>query len=102
MITPFGNKKTVPGNSKYNVALRNGKKTIILGTSIVNDIRIKDINKQLHDWFAKLRSFPGALLKHLKYYVVPFLIDEFPDRIISHGGCNDVDKINSPPEKIAN
>ena len=102
MITSFGNKKTVPGNSKYNVALQNGKKTIILGKSIVNDIRIKDINKQLHDWFAKLRSFPGALSKHLKYYVVPFLIDEFPDRIISHGGCNDVDKINSPPEKIAN
>ena len=28
MITPFGNKKTVPGNSKYNDALRKGKKTI--------------------------------------------------------------------------
>ena len=54
------------------------------------------------DSFAKLRSFPGALLKHLKYYVVPFLIDEFPDRIILHGGCNDINKINSPPEKIAN
>ena len=81
MITPFGNKKAVPGNSKYNVALRNGKKTIILGTSIVNDIRIKDINKQLHDWFAKLRSFPGALSKHLKYYVVPFLIDESPTEL---------------------
>ena len=102
MITPFGNKKIVPGNSKYDDVLRNCKKTFIVGTGIVNDIRIKDINKKLHDSFAKLRSFPGALLKHLKYYVVPFLIDEFPDRNILHGGCNGVNKINSAPEKIAN
>ena len=63
---------------------------------------MKEINSQLCNSFAKLRSFPGATLKHLKYYIVPSLIDESPDRIILHGGCNDVNNKNSTLEKIAN
>ena len=51
---------------------------------------MKKVNKQLHNSFAKLRSTSGATLKHLKYYVVPSLIDNTPDRIILRGGCNDV------------
>ena len=50
----------------------------------------------------KLRPFPGATLKHLKYYIVPAIIDETLDRIILHGGCNDVNNKNSTPEKTAN
>ena len=38
----------------------------------------------------------------LKYYIVPSLIDETPDRITLHGGCNDVNNKNSTLEKIAN
>ena len=61
---------------------------------------MKEVNSQLRNSFAKLRSFPGATLKHLKYYIVPSLIDEIPDRIILHGRCNDVNNKNSTPEKI--
>ena len=69
---------------------------------MVKGIRIKEVNSQLQKSFAKLRSFPGAALKHLRYYIVPSLIDEIPDRNIFHGGCNDVNNKNSTPEKIAN
>ena len=31
---PFCQQKTVPGNIKYSDALRNGKKTLIVGASI--------------------------------------------------------------------
>ena len=62
---------------------------------------MKEVNSQLRNSFAKLRSFPGATLKHLKYYIVPSLIDETPYRIILHVGCNDVNNKNSTPEKIA-
>ena len=99
---PFRQQRTVPGNSKYSDAVRNSKKTFIIGTSMVKGIRMKEINSQLCNSFAKLRSFPGATLKHLKYYIVPSLIDESPDRIILHGGCNDVNNKNSTLEKIAN
>ena len=63
---------------------------------------MKEVNNQLRNQFVKLRSFPGATLKHLKYYIVPSQIDETPDRIILHGGCNDVNNKNSTPEKTAN
>ena len=63
---------------------------------------MKEVNRQLRNSFAKLRSFPGAALKHLKYYIVPSPIDETSDRINLHGGCNDANSKNSTPEKIAN
>ena len=63
---------------------------------------MKHVNSQLQNSFAKLTSFPGATLKHLRYYIVPSLIEEIPVRIILHGGCNDVNNKSSTPEKIAN
>ena len=75
---PFWQQKLVPENSKYSDAVRNGKKTFTVGTTTVKSIRMKEVNKQLYNSFTKLRSFPGATLKHLKYYVVPSLIDETP------------------------
>ena len=82
--------------------MRNGNKTFIVGTSVVKGIRMKDVNGQLCHSFSNLRSFPGATLKHLKYYVGPSLIDEIPNRIILHEGCNDVSNKNSTPEKTGN
>ena len=69
---------------------------------MVKGFMMKDVNSQLQNLFAKLRSFPGATLKHLRYYIVPSLINETPNRIILHGGCNHVNNKNSTPEKIAN
>ena len=99
---PLWQQRTVPGNSKYSDTVLNGKKTLIVGTSKVKGIRIREVNSQLRNSFAKLRSFPGATLKHLRYYIVPSLIDETPNRIILHGGSTDVSNKNSTPEKIAN
>ena len=93
---------TVPGNSKYSDTVRNGKKMFIVGTSMVKGIRMKHVNSQLRNPFAKLRLFPRATLKHLRYYNVPSLVNETADKIILHGGCNDVNNKDSNPEKTAN
>ena len=69
---------------------------------MVKGIKMKDVTSQLRNSFAKLRPFPGVILKHLRYYIVPSLIDETSDRIILHGECNDVNNKNSIPENIAN
>ena len=98
----FWQQRTIPENRKYSDAVRKGKKTLVAGTRMVKGIKMKEVNSQLRNSFAKLRSFPGATLKHLKYYIVPSLIDETPYRIILHVGCNDVNNKNSTPEKIAN
>ena len=63
---------------------------------------MKEVNSQLQNSFSKHRLFPGATLKHLRYYIVVSLIDKTPNRVILHGGCNDVNNKNSTPEKIAN
>ena len=82
--------------------MENGKKTFIVGTSTAKGIKMKEAISQLRNSFVKLRAFPGATLKHLKYYIVPSLIDETPDRIILHGRCNDVNNKNSTPERTTN
>ena len=74
----------------------------MVGTSMVKGIKVNKVNKQLRNSFAKRRSFPGATLKHLKYCVVPSLVDETPDRITMYGKCNDINNKNLTPEKIAN
>ena len=61
---------------------------------------MKEVNRKLQNSFAKLRSFPGATLKHLRYYIVPSLIDE-TDRIILRGRCNVNNKNSTPENEIA-
>ena len=60
---PFWQRRTVPRNSKYSDTVRNGKKTLIVGISMVKGIRMKHVNCQLRNSFAKLRSFPGATME---------------------------------------
>ena len=69
---------------------------------MVKGFMMKDVNSQLQNLFAKLRPFPGATLKHLRYYIAPSLINETCNKIILYGGCNDVNNKNSAPEKNAN
>ena len=66
--------------------MRNCKKTFIVAASVVKGIRMKEVNKQLHNFFAKLSSFPGATLKHLKCCVVPSLIDKLIAKIANEIG----------------
>ena len=40
----FWQQRTVPGNSNYGDAVRNGKKTLIAGTSRVKGIRMIKVN----------------------------------------------------------
>ena len=41
-------------------------------------------------------------IKQLSCYAVLSLIDETPDRILIHGGCNDISSKNYSPENIEN
>ena len=93
--------KTVPGNCTYGDAVRYGKKTYIVGTSMVKGIKMKEFSNHLHGAFAKIRPFSGASIKQLAYYTVPILVDDLPNRIIIHGSCNGVGNRNETRENIA-
>ena len=83
-------KKVVPGNTSYSDSLRHGKKTCVFGTSMIKGIRTKEFNSWLKNHSAQIRPFPGATIKQLHHYIIPTLIDDTPDVIIIHGGCNDI------------
>ena len=69
-------------NSKYSDTVQSDKKTFKVGTGMVKGIRMNEVNKQLCNSFEKLKSFPGATLKHLKCYIIPYLIDETPIKFL--------------------
>ena len=68
--------------------MRYGKKTLIIRTSMVKDLRMKELNRCLTNSFAKLRSCPRAEFKQLSYYIVPSLVDETPNKILIYRECN--------------
>ena len=57
-------KKTVPGNANYADITKEGKKTCIIGASIVKRIRMWEFNKFLENGNAIKHSFPGATAKN--------------------------------------
>ena len=58
------------------------------------------VNRYLINSLVKLKCFPGANIKQLIYYTVPSLIDETPNGILIHGGCNDISNKTSTPATL--
>ena len=72
-------KPTVPGNTKYSDAVRFGRKRVIIGTSMIKGIQMKEFNSYVKNRHSKLRPFPGATVKQLQHYAIPSLVDETPN-----------------------
>ena len=68
---------------------------------MVKGIRMKEFNSYVKNGFVRLTPFPGATTKQLCHYAIPSLVDESPDRVIIHAGCNDVANRNKTPQEIA-
>ena len=80
----------VPGNTDFNNAVKFGRKTYILGTSMIKGIRRKEFNSKLNKCSARFRPFIGATLKQMETYIKPILNDYTPDVLILHIDCNDI------------
>ena len=81
----------VPGNKSYaDVAISRKtkncitKKVIVLGDSIIREIRLKDFNQQVKNGYAKFRSFPGCNSKEMLHCIEPILKTGFYDSTILH------------------
>lgn len=94
--------KTVPGKQLYSDATAGKKEVFIIGTSMVKNIKMKRFNQHLNRCSSRLRAFPGASALQLQHYALPTLVDDKPDSVIIHGGCNDVSKDHKDPTSIAN
>ena len=71
--------------------------TIILGDSMVKDIKGRKMSRSTHKVVVK--HFSGAKTKGMKSYVIP-TVEQRPDNIIFHTGTNDLKTIDTPEEII--
>ena len=94
-------KNVTPGNNNFNEAVRYGRKTYVLGTSMVKGIRRNEFNSHLRKCNTRFRPFIGATVKQMETYVQPIVCDDTLDSIILHIGCNDISNRSMSANDIA-
>ena len=55
--------RTVPENSLYSEIVRYGRKSFIVGTSMVKGLKVKDLNRNRKNTSVRVRPFSGATVK---------------------------------------
>ena len=63
---------------------------VVFGTSLVNGLKDKELNKRLSNCTGCIKKFPGATVQQMQTYVQPTLEERIPDTVIIHAGCNDL------------
>ena len=71
------------------------QKIVILGDSMIKNIKGWEISKKLPNANVCIRYFPGAKVRCMKDYLKPSL-RENPDHFVLHVGTNDLDSDRSP------
>ena len=93
-----------PGVNPFNIAVKDGKTTVVFSTSIAKRINNREFNKEYRNGTVRIRRFHGARAKQMKHYVLPTLVDESPQVVVLQCGGNDLPttKMNpTPVETIA-
>ena len=77
----------------------------VIGDSHLNRIKKNLFNSSLSNGKAYFSVFCGSTIKRIKHFAAPTLVQDKPDVIIIHVGCNDVtkqkrDTVN--PNQLAN
>ena len=79
--------KTIPGNSTYASITNKGKKTLIIGASLIKHIKMGEFNKHIKNGYAIKRSYPG-----IHWHIISSFIDYKPDSVIINIGTNNLTK----------
>ncbi len=83
---------------KYSARIQKPK-FIIVGDSMTKKIKRKEINEEARDYHVLVKSFPGATVEKMKFYLEPEIMSN-PDGVIIHCGTNNLR--NESPESVAN
>ena len=82
--------KSIPGNSKYSDMTKQGRKVAVFGNSHVRRINRRKFTSKLKSGRAYFKNFDGVNTKKLAHQIIPTLVDDRPDIVVIHGGCNDI------------
>ena len=90
--TDFTSLRTVPGEKRYRNAVKTkyNSNIKIFSDSIPRGIRMRDFNKFVRVWKAKLQCFPGTTSNKLLHYSDVNLQDNNTESVILHVGVNNV------------
>ena len=91
--------RTVPGNSTYANITNKGKKTLVIGASMINYIDIKEFNHFVENGYAIKRSYSGSTTSDLSWHIIPALIEQQPDSVIINIGTNNLTKKRKQTEE---
>ena len=94
-------KNLIPGYTKYNEAVGFGRKSYVLGTSMVKCIRRNEFNSCLKKCNTRFRPFVEATIKQMETYVKPIKQDDTPDAIVLHIECSDISSKKEAANDIA-
>ena len=81
--------KISPGVNSYSGSVKEGKKAIVISTSITKGIRISDFNNS-YKGTANFHRFHGGKIKHIKKYARIHLEEERPSSVVIIAGGNDL------------
>ena len=87
-----GRAKIVPGNSTYASIANKGRKTLIIGASLLKPIRIGEFNQYVENGYAIKRCYAGSSSSDILWHTIPSLIDHKPDSVIINIGTNNLTK----------
>ena len=87
------------GEAKPNHRDTKKRKTVIIGDSMVKEIKAWKLKKRLKE-NVQVKSFPGATIDDMKHYVIPTKKEE-PNIIILHAGTNNL-RDNQSTTSLAN
>ena len=93
-----------PGQRSYSSVTEYGRKICVIGDSHLNRIKKKSFNNSLSNGKVYLNVFRGSTINRIKHFVQPTLVEDKPDAIIIHVGCNDITRNSmdtADPTKIA-
>lgn len=85
----------IPGNSNYSEILKNGRRVLVMGDSLIKRVKYKEFNRVLQFGKAEIKSFPGAIINELHHYILPHLQNISPDIAIIHAGTNNLSRYNT-------
>ena len=81
----------VPGNKTYSQAANgSGNDILVIGSSMLQRIRKRELARYVESGPTKIKVFPGAPLDKLNYYLVPELMENKFRKVVVHCGTNDL------------
>ena len=86
------NPTIIPGQRQYASIVKNNRKVCVTGDTHLGRIKKKLFNDSVINRKSFVNVFSGVTVQRLNHFVEPMLVENKPDVVLIHVGCNNVTK----------